>query len=72
LLQADAFSGDNRLCAPERKPGHIVEALCSSDAKRKFFELADVAAGARRGKNAPPISPIALEAVARIESAFAV
>ena len=26
-------------------------------ARRKFFELADIAANARRGKNAPPISP---------------
>jgi hypothetical protein len=42
--------------------------LCWSHARRKFFELAN----ARRGKNAPPISPIALEAVARIDAIFAV
>ena len=72
MLQAEAFSGYIRLYAPERKPGHIVEALCCSDAKRKSFELADIAASARRGKNAPPISPIALEAVARIDAVFAV
>jgi hypothetical protein len=39
-------------------------------ARRKFFELADIAANARRGKNAAPISPIALEAVRRIDVIF--
>jgi transposase len=29
--------------------------------RRQFFELADIAANARRGKNAAAISPIALE-----------
>jgi transposase len=72
LLQADAYSGYNRLYAPERKPGRIVEAACWSHARRKFFELADIAANARRGKNAPPISPIALEAVKRIDAIFAI
>ncbi len=36
----------------------------------KFFELADIAANARRGKNAAAISPIALEAVKRIDALF--
>jgi transposase len=70
ILQADAFDGYNRLYLPDRKPGPIVEALCWSHARRKFFELADIAANARRGKNAPPISPIALEAVKRIDALF--
>ena len=70
ILQADAYSGYNRLYQPERKPGRIVEALCWSHARRKFFELADIAANARRGKNAPPISPMALEAVKRIDVIF--
>ena len=69
VLQADAFSGYVRLYPPDRKPGPIVEALCGSHARRKFFELADIAANARRGKNAP-ISPIALEAVKRIDAIF--
>ena len=55
---------------PDRRPGPIVEALCWSHARRKFFELADIAANARRGKNATPISPIALEAVKRIDAVF--
>jgi transposase len=70
LLQADAYSGYNGLYAPERKPERIIAALCWSHARRKFFELADIAANARRGKNAPPISPIALEAVKRIDAIF--
>ena len=70
ILQADAFDGYNRLYLPDRKPGPIVEALCWSHARRKFFELADIAANARRGKNATPISPIALEAVKRIDALF--
>ena len=48
ILQADAFDGYNRLYLPDRKPGPIVEALCWSHARRKFFELADIAASARR------------------------
>src|ERR1700723_2900760 len=41
VLQADAFSGYARLYPPDRNPGPIVEALCWSHARRKFFELAD-------------------------------
>jgi transposase len=70
LLQADAYSGYNGLYQPERQPGRIIAALCWSHARRKFFELADIAANARRGKNAPPISPMALEAVKRIDAIF--
>jgi hypothetical protein len=70
ILQADAYGGYNRLYLPDRRPGPIVEALCWSHARRKFFELADIAANARRGKNAAPISPIALEAVRCIDAIF--
>ena len=72
VLQADAFDGYNRLYVAGRKPGPIFEALCWSHARRKFFELADIATNARRGKNAPPISPIALEAVKRIDALFTI
>jgi len=34
-------------------PGAITSALCWSHARRQFFELADIAANARRGKKAP-------------------
>jgi transposase len=70
ILQADAFDGYNRLYLPDRKPGPIVEALCWSHARRKFFELADIATSARRGRTATPISPIAFEAVRRIDALF--
>jgi transposase len=70
LLQADAFAGYNRLYQPDRKPGPVSAALCWSHARRKFFVLADIAANAQRGKRAPPISPLALEAVKRIDAIF--
>ena len=70
ILQADAYSGYNGLYDPSRAPGAITPALCWSHARRQFFELADIAANARRGKKAPAISPIALEAVKRIDALF--
>ena len=45
-------------------------AVCWAHARRQFFELADIAANARRGRKAPAISPIALEAVRRIDELF--
>ena len=70
ILQADAYGGYNHAYAPDRRPGPITSALCWAHARRKFFELADIAASRRRGKDAPPISPIALEAVNRIDVIF--
>jgi hypothetical protein len=51
-------------------PGPITSALCWAHARRQFFELADIAANARRGKKAAAISPVALEAVRRIDVLF--
>jgi len=70
ILQADAYSGYNELYDASRAQGAITPALCWSHARRQFFELADIAANARRGKNAAAISPIALEAVKRIDALF--
>ena len=70
IFQADAYAGYNRLYAAGRSPGPVTEAACWSHSRRKFFELADIAAGKGRGKNAPPISPVALEAVKRIDVLF--
>jgi transposase len=70
ILQADAYSGYNELYDPSRAPGPITSALCWAHARRQFFELADIAANARRGRNAAAISPIALEAVKRIDALF--
>ena len=70
ILQADAYSGYNTLFDPARPGGAATSALCWSHARRQFFELADIAANARRGKQAAAISPIALEAVNRIDTLF--
>jgi transposase len=70
ILQADAYGGYNELYDPSRAQGAITAALCWAHARRQFFELADIAANARRGKNAAAISPIALEAVKRIDALF--
>jgi transposase len=70
ILQADAYAGYNGLYDAARPQGAITPALCWAHARRKFFELADIAANARRGKTAPAISPIALQAVKRIDALF--
>ena len=70
ILQADAYSGYNELYDPSRPRGAITAALCWAHARRQFFELADIAANARRGKTATAISPVALEAVKRIDALF--
>src|SRR4029079_17943942 len=70
ILQADADTSYNELYAPSRAQGPITPALCWAHARRQFFELADIATNPRRGKNAVVISPIALEAVRRIDALF--
>jgi transposase len=70
ILQADAYAGFKTLYAADRKPGPITEAACWAHARRKFFELADIASKARSGKP-PVISPIAFEAVQKIDAIFA-
>ncbi len=70
ILQADAYSGYNGFYDPSRPAGRIMAALCWAHARREFFELADIAANARRGRTAKVISPIALEAVRRIDVLF--
>jgi transposase len=70
ILQADAYAGFNRLYAADRKPGPITEAGCWAHARRKLFELADIASKARNRKPAT-ISPIAFEAVQKFDAIFA-
>ncbi len=48
----------------------MASALCRAHARRKFFELADIAGNVRKGKPAHQISPVALEAVKRIDAIF--
>src|SRR6201993_4990343 len=59
LMQADAYTGFNRLYDPGRKPGPILEAACWAHARRRFFDLARLAK-----------APIAIEAVKRIDELF--
>jgi transposase len=73
ILQADAFSGYGKLYEAEGTRAPVLEASCWADARRKFFELADLDAAARRKAQhrAPQvISPMALEAVQRIDALF--
>ena len=73
LFQADAYGGYNKLYEPDRKPGPILEAACWAHARRPFFIMADLAENARRkahGKTTAAISPLALEAVQRIDALF--
>src|SRR6266853_179892 len=61
ILQADAYAGFGDLYDARRRSGPITEAACWSHGRRKFFVLADL------GK-----SPMALEAVRRIDEVFAI
>ncbi len=73
VLQADAFGGYNKLYEPGRMPGPISEAACWAHARRKFFELADLTKIAKRkaqGGKPAFASPMALEAVRRIDALF--
>jgi transposase len=73
ILQADAYGGYGELYAPGRRPGPILEASCFAHARRKFFELADIEAAARkksRGERTGLIYPLALDAVQRLDALF--
>jgi transposase len=73
IFQADAYGGYGKLYEPGRAPGPIMEAACWVHARRPFFVLADLAENARRkaqGKKPAVISPLALEAVRRIDALF--
>jgi transposase len=69
ILQADAYAGFNTLYKPERPGGPITEAPCWAHARRKLFELADIASKAR-GKTSAVISPIAFAAVQKFDVVF--
>jgi transposase len=75
VLQADAYGGYDKIYQSVRPAGPILEAACWAHSRRKLFELADIEAAARRrAKSGRPevISPIALEAVQRIDALFAI
>ena len=48
----------------------MTSALCWAHARRKFFELADIAGNLRKGRSAHAVCPVALEAVERIDALF--
>jgi transposase len=70
ILQADAYGGYNDLYRTDRAPAPVRSALCWAHARRKFFELADIAGNLRKGRSAHEISPVALQAVRRIDALF--
>jgi transposase len=70
ILQADAYAGFNGLYRDDRAQGAITEAACWAHGRRKFFILADIASKAR-GKKPIVVSPIAFEAVKKIDAIFA-
>ena len=61
LMQADAYAGYNGLYAPGREPEPIIEVACWAHGRRKFYDLAELQK-----------SPIAIEAVRRIDELFAI
>ena len=65
IVQADAYAGFNRLYDGARRPGPVTEAACWAHGRRNFFELADPALRKRS-----LLSPIALQAVQRIDAVF--
>ena len=73
ILQADAYAGLGKLYRADRPGGVITEALCWAHGRRNFFILADIAQAARKtsaGEKPPVISPMALEAVRRMDALF--
>jgi transposase len=68
ILQADAYAGFIRLYAQDRRGGSITEASCWAHGRRRFFELADIAAKARGQLSV--VAPLAVEAVKRIDAIF--
>ena len=73
IFQADAYGGYGELYRDARVPGRVLEAGCFAHVQRTFFELADIESAARkksRGERTGVISPIALEAVKRLDALF--
>ncbi len=70
ILQCDCYSGFEPLFDPQQRERPITPAFCYAHARRGFFELADIEKKARDGKKGKPVSPIALEAVRRLDELF--
>ncbi|WP_368508640.1 IS66 family transposase [Bradyrhizobium lupini] len=70
ILQADCYNGFEPLFDPQKKVLPITPAFCFAHARRGFFELADIEKNAWEGHRGKPVSPIALEAVRRLDALF--
>jgi len=73
ILQSDAYSGYNPLSHHARPGGPVSHAFCWAHARRAFYKLADVETAARKrshGKTDIVLSPVAIEAVRRIDVLF--
>src|SRR3954452_23691075 len=70
ILQADCYNGFAPLFDPRMRASPITPAFCLAHARRGLFELADIEKKARDGEKGKPISPIALEAVLRLDALF--
>ncbi len=68
--QSDVHAGYSGLYNPGRDPGPVTPSFCWAHGRRKFFELADIAGNVRKNRPAHQISPVALEAVRRIDAIF--
>lgn len=73
VLQSDAYSGYNPLSEAARPGGPVAHAFCWVHARRAFYKLADVETAAMKraqGKTDVVLSPLAIEAVTRINAIF--
>ena len=70
ILQADAYAGYGRLYDASEVRGPLTQALCWCSRTAASSSSSPTSPSARRGKNAAPISPMALEAVKRIDALF--
>ena len=71
ILQVDRYAGFNEMFREGWADKPMTRANCWAHSRRQFFELVDVAKQIKRNKNAAPIiSPLALEALQRIDRIF--
>lgn len=71
ILQADNFPGYNKIYQDVGDGPPVIHAACWAHARRKFYELVDIAGQLKKRKNPRlVISPLAAEAVERIDRIF--
>ena len=70
ILQAERYNGSEPLFDPRVRTSPITPALWFAHARRGFFEPADIQKKAREGEKGKPVSPLALEAVLRLDALF--